>query len=141
MPGHVLVAEDSQLLAALLGDALRAHGVAGSVEVFPSGDTLLQRLQAHLEAGEEVALLVIDINLPGGSGLDVGRRARALEAERGRRPAPLVFFSSRDEDAEIASAVADCFPARFVHKIDRSGPARVAYEGARLIRSLLEGAP
>lgn len=140
MPGHVLVVEDSQLLASLLGDALRAHGVASSVEVFADGAALLARYRAHLESGAPVALLVIDINLPKSSGLDVGRSARALEQERGAGPCPVVFFSSRAEDAEIASAVADCFPARFVHKIDRSGPAQVALEGARLIRSLFGAA-
>ena len=140
MPGHVLVAEDSQLLAALLGDALRAHGVAASVQVFRSGEELLLRFGEHLRAGEHVALLIVDINLPKLSGLDVGRQARALEAEAGAQACPMVFFSSREEDAEIASAVAECFPARFVHKVDGSGPARVALEGAKLMRALLPGA-
>ena len=56
----------------------------------------------------------------------------------GAGPAPIVFFSSRDGDAEIQAAVADCFPARYVQKNDQEGPAAVALEGARLMRKLVD---
>lgn len=137
MTTRVLIAEDSQLLGALLSDALRAHARVDVAEHLTGGEKLLDRYRALLSDGEKVHLLVLDIHLPGLTGLDVGRRARRLEGEKQVRAAPIVFFSSRTEDAEIHQALVDCFPARFVHKVDDAGPAKVAMEGALLIGSLL----
>lgn len=134
----VLIAEDSTLLAALLRDALLAHGVGESCKAYPHPAAFFTAFAELLEAEEAARLLVIDINLPDESGLDLGRRVRAVERQKGRGPAPIVFFSSREHDEEIERAVADCFPARFVHKVDEGGPARVALEGARLMRRMIE---
>jgi CheY-like chemotaxis protein len=134
---RVLVVEDSQLLAALLADALRAHGVGQSVSVHSSAEAAWTAFQAHADAGGTVGLLVVDITLPGEDGLAFGRRVRERERALGAAPAPMVFFSSREIDAEINAAVADCFPARYVQKQDEQGPAAVALEGARMMRKLV----
>lgn len=138
MSGHVFIVEDSTLLAALLGDALRAQGITQSVTTTATGQAFAAKYRAKLASKDAVALIVLDIQLKEESGLDVGRQARAIEREFSASPCPIVFFSARDSDEEIEAAVADCFPARFVHKRDRSGPAQVALEGSVLIRTLFE---
>lgn len=137
----VLVAEDTQLLAALLKDALAAHQVARRVMVFSTGPDFLDAYTQLLNDGKPVRLLVLDIMMPGLDGLDTGRMIRNLERHHKADPAPLVFFSSREEDDEIRAAVADCFPARFVRKRDSKSPALVALEGARLLRDIVSGQP
>lgn len=133
----ILIAEDSPLLLALLKDALLAHGVGSVVSAFADAEGLYECYERRLTGEDGVKLLVIDIMLPGEDGLSLGRRLRALERDRGCWPAPLVFFSSRPEDDDIVQAVADCFPARYVQKLDDTGPAQVALEGARLIRRMI----
>ena len=69
--------EEPQLrrAAALLEDYLRARpGLQGQVEVFQSGSALLDRLE---ETGG-FDLYLLDILMPGSSGIDAGRRLRAL---------------------------------------------------------------
>lgn len=139
MPTRVLVCEDSNLLAALLKDALRAHVVADVVDVYRDGPSLLAAYQTSMLLREDAALLVLDIELPGPSGLVVGRTCRAYERAASMRPSPIVFFSGKAEDDDVKQACADCFPARYVQKQGTGGPASVALEGARLIRSLVAG--
>jgi CheY-like chemotaxis protein len=139
VPGRVLVAEDSNLLAALLKDALRAHGIADQVDVYKDGGAILDAYQTMVMLHERATLLVLDIQMPGPSGLVVGRTCRAYERQVKLGPAPIVFFSGRTEDDEIKAALADCFPARYVQKQGQGGPAQVVLEGVKLIRSLLGG--
>jgi DNA-binding response OmpR family regulator len=133
----VLVAEDSQLLATLLTDALKAHSVAEQTEAHKTADAFYAALERRVRNSEPVSLMIIDINMPGENGLSLGRRVRELERSVGAMPAPIVFFSSRESDPEIVEAVAECFPARFVHKTDASGPGMVAFEGAMMMKKLM----
>lgn len=135
----ILLAEDSLLLLALLKDALLAHGVGSPVEAFPDAERLYEGYARRLDDGVGAKLLVIDIQLPGEDGLSLGRRVRDLERDRGALAAPVVFFSSRAEDDEITRAVSDCFPARYVQKLDEGGPAQVALAGALLMKRMLAG--
>jgi DNA-binding response OmpR family regulator len=137
MAARVLVCEDSTLLAALLKDALRAHVVGDVVDVYKDGPALLDAYRTAILLREPATLLVLDIELPGPSGLTIGRTCRAYEREAKMAPAPIVFFSGQDEDDEVKRAVVDCFPARYVRKHGQAGPATVALEGVRLIRSLV----
>ena len=96
MPSRILVVEDDPRVAASLERALRAHGYL--VDVAPDGATAI-----HLARGVPDAM-VLDINLPDVSGLDVCRFVRsealavpvlmltaraAVEATRDGRPLEL----------------------------------------------------
>jgi len=135
----VFVIEDSQLLAALLRDAIEAHAVGDEVQSFRFAAPAREAHEAVLASADNVALFVVDIELPGEDGLSFGRGVRQRELAAGREPAPIVFYSSREPSPEIDKAVADCFPARFVHKTDDASPAAVALEGARMLRRMLDG--
>jgi two-component system OmpR family response regulator len=81
---HVLLVEDDALLADGLTRVLTAHGMA--VDVVNNGsqaDAMLQRM--------EVAVLVLDIGLPGIDGFEVVRRLRA----RGNA-VPVLLLTARD---------------------------------------------
>ncbi len=71
MPRHIVVVEDSQALNELLCDALRdaGHEAAG----FLDAESLAE--YPHLK---DTDVLVLDIQLPGESGLQVARRLRPL---------------------------------------------------------------
>ena len=138
--GPVLVAEDSNLLAALLRDAFQAHGVAGEVKVYKDGHSFLAAYAEFAARQKPVRLLVVDIHMPGLNGLEAGREIRTMERNAKQDPTPMIFFSSSELSPEIESAVADCFPARFVRKEEDQGPATVAIVGARMIRGILDDA-
>jgi CheY-like chemotaxis protein len=137
MTTRALIVEDTALLRALLTHALTDEKVADDVSGHANASSAFEAYEALLDEGSEVSLLVIDINLPDETGLSLGRRIRAREESAGKRPAPIVFFSSRAHDDEIDEAIAECFPARYVQKKDESGPEEVAREGAKLIGETL----
>jgi len=68
MPSRILVVEDDRRVAASLERALRAHG--HEVEVAPDAATALRHVRGAPDA------VVLDVNLPDVSGLDVCRMIR-----------------------------------------------------------------
>ncbi|MER8044796.1 response regulator transcription factor [Streptomyces sp. NPDC094032] len=70
---RVLVAEDERMLAELVAEGLRAHGMA--VDVALDGDAALERLTVN-----DYDVLVLDRDLPGTHGDDVCRSLVASEA-------------------------------------------------------------
>ena len=81
----VLLVEDEPEIVGLLTDFLAVEGFGVVAAADPSG--ALDQLAAH-----EVACVVLDVMLPGGSGFDVCRRIRE------RSDVPLLFLSARGED-------------------------------------------
>jgi DNA-binding response OmpR family regulator len=84
---HVLLVEDDTVLADGLSRVLSGHGMA--VDVLRNGsdaDALLQRAEAA-----ELAVVVLDIGLPGIDGFEVVRRLRA----RGSAT-PVLLLTARD---------------------------------------------
>ncbi|CAN7290327.1 response regulator transcription factor [Pseudoduganella sp. LjRoot289] len=84
---HVLLVEDDAVLADGLHRVLSGHGMA--VDVLRSGteaDALLQRAESA-----EVAVVVLDIGLPGIDGFEVVRRLRARGSST-----PVLLLTARD---------------------------------------------
>jgi len=71
MPHRILVVEDSQALNELLCDALRKAG--HEVKGFLDAESLLEYAQL-----KDTQILVLDIHLPGDSGLQLAERLRPL---------------------------------------------------------------
>jgi DNA-binding response OmpR family regulator len=89
---RILLVEDEQHLARGLSFNFSAQGYA--VEIAERGDAALVRL---LEGpGPPVDLVVLDVLLPGLSGLDVLARLRAAES-----PIPVLMLTARDSDQDI----------------------------------------
>ena len=89
---RILIAEDDQVLADGLLRTLRASGAAA--DHVASGT----EADAALMTNTEFDLLILDLGLPGGSGLDIIRDVRTWSG------VPIVVLSARsDEDGKIAA--------------------------------------
>jgi DNA-binding response OmpR family regulator len=83
----VLLVEDEPEIVGLLSDFLAAEGFGVVAAATPNA--AIDRLAAH-----DVAAVVLDVMLPGGSGFDVCRRIRE------HSDVPLLFLSARGEDED-----------------------------------------
>jgi DNA-binding response OmpR family regulator len=83
----VLLVEDDPEITALLSDFLAVEGFGVLAAADPPA--ALAALDQH-----DVACVVLDVMLPGGSGFDVCRRVRT------RSDVPLLFLSARGEDED-----------------------------------------
>jgi CheY-like chemotaxis protein len=96
----ILYVEDEPLLRISVAEMLSEEG--WRVVSCAHGRAAL----ARIEGGEHFDLLVLDNGLPGVSGLELLRRARALEH---RRATPVVIFSAGDCEREARESGADAF--------------------------------
>ena len=103
-PHTVAIVEDDPGMRRGLGRVLNLHGF--EVEIFPSAEAFL----ARDPDSPVVACLVLDINLPGMSGLELRRRLTAAGSTL-----PVIFITAVDHDAvETAAIQAGC--AAYLHK-------------------------
>lgn len=101
---HVLVVEDDAIHAKLVRRVLGETG-ATQVTVVPSGEAAIERLQATADLPEaSIDLVLLDLRLPGASGLDVLKIVRAAGPHR---LTPVVVMSCSQADADVA----DCMQA------------------------------
>jgi two-component system LytT family response regulator len=91
---RTLIAEDEPLAAEGLADWVRQRPELELVGTRPDGASALQAIREL-----EPALLLMDIHMPGLSGLQV---LRALEAEPPPRPPAVIFTTADDEHAVTA---------------------------------------
>lgn len=82
-----LLVEDDPRLAALTSEYLRRHGV----QVVQAGDVATALAEARLTRFD---IVLLDLMLPGGSGLDVCRELRA------RSDVPILILTARGEEAD-----------------------------------------
>lgn len=94
--GHVLIVEDEAHMARFLRAAL-THAAFDST-VLASGEAALQRL-----AQQSFDLILLDIRLPGMSGLEVCRR---LKADPRLRHIPIIFVTTYHDHQMRAQAFA-----------------------------------
>jgi two-component system response regulator MtrA len=88
MKGRVLVVDDDQALAEMLGIVLRSEGLEASF-VF-DGDAALERFRQF-----KPDLVLLDVMLPGTDGIDVCRQIRA---ESGT---PIVMLTARSDTVDV----------------------------------------
>jgi DNA-binding response OmpR family regulator len=92
MDTRILLVEDEAHLARGLSFNFEAQGY--DVEVAPRGEAALERLEDP--DALPIDLVVLDVMLPGISGLDVLRRLRELE-----NPVPVLLLTARDSEQDI----------------------------------------
>lgn len=93
--GRILVADDEPHIRRILATLLEAASF--DVDPVATGTAAL----AHLEADTEYDLVLMDIMMPGATGLDVLRRLRELD-HRGSLPVIILTAKGQDADREIA---------------------------------------
>ena len=84
LPGRTLVVDDNESIRAFLRHFFKLENLP--VEIVASGPAALERLRA---APQDFALLVTDCEMPGMTGLELARQARALRADL-----PMIIFST-----------------------------------------------
>lgn len=112
-PARLLLVEDSVADAKLFRLALEEVG--SETELLRAHDTAeALDLLAAVSAGEHPRpdVVVTDLNLPRGSGIDVVRRLRTDPA---LRTIPVVVFSSSRDDVDVATAY-ECGASSYVVK-------------------------
>ncbi len=87
MPASILVADDEEKIAAMVGSYLTASGFVVSLAF--DGVQALSLFRAS-----SYDCLILDINMPGMDGLDVAREVRKISA------VPIVFLSARSDETD-----------------------------------------
>jgi DNA-binding response OmpR family regulator len=87
---HILIAEDDADIADLIAHSLTKAG--WSPHVTSAGDEALAYLRSH-----PVDVIVLDLMLPGLSGLDV---CRAVRADRATAALPVIMLTARTDEAD-----------------------------------------
>jgi two-component system OmpR family response regulator len=85
---HILLVDDDETLSALLSEYLQAEGF--DVETLNNGEAAIARLLQT----DEFDTVVLDIMMPGLSGLDVLRNVRA------KRQVPILMLTGRGDDID-----------------------------------------
>lgn len=99
-PVTILLVEDSDVVHRVVKKTLELEG--WRVEVYEDGDAALR----ELEGEGQCDLIITENDLPGASGLELIRRARALPH---RRDTPIIMFSSCPHGEEALGAGTDEF--------------------------------
>jgi FixJ family two-component response regulator len=110
----VVVVEDDAGMRKALARLLRVAGYRTAL--FPSAEAFLDSTESHL-----VACLVLDIHLPGISGLELRRRLTALGCHW-----PVIFITAQDEDSACAEA----------RQLECVAYFRKPFEGAALLEAI-----
>ena len=111
IPLRVVICEDDPNLATLIEEILDADGRFLVVGKAGSGDDAVRVVQA-----EEPDVVLMDIGLPGGDGIDATRTIRARDAGQ-----HVVIYTGSDEYEDVARAD-DAGAAGFLHKDALTSP-------------------
>jgi two-component system response regulator len=99
--GTILLVDDSPDDVALTLRAFRANRITNKVDVASDGEEALDYLLRESERRPKPVLILLDINLPKVSGLEVLRRIRTDERTR---YLPVVVLSTSSEDRDIVES-------------------------------------
>jgi CheY-like chemotaxis protein len=108
----IVVLEDEPAVARLIERVLGVAGVANPVEVVGDGNAAWARLEAHGDDGTPPVLVLLDVNVPGRSGLQV---LEAMRAHPALATVPVVMLSGAGEREDVERATAQG-PTRYLTK-------------------------
>lgn len=126
---RILLVEDNPADVRLVREALRSHGISPQLMVISDGEEALRHLLGlnNVDSGELPDLLLLDINLPRRSGLEVLREFRS---QRPEITLPVIIVTSSvlpDDRGEAADlGVHDYFrkPSRLDEFMELGGVVR-----------------
>jgi len=114
----VLVADDSPTIRAHIEDIFRDRGFAREVICFENGREAIQGYVQIKEAGGQIGLLVLDLEMPVMNGLLAASTIRQIEKQRKYEPVTILFFSGRKRDERLDTALQRMKPAMYINKGD-----------------------
>jgi CheY-like chemotaxis protein len=101
MPGRILIADDSATIRRLIRGILQFRG--HEIVEAATGDEALQAIERE---GRALDVAILDLMMPGRTGLEVLAELRAAEAGRSAdRPLPVIILTAEDDEAEHALAI------------------------------------
>lgn len=95
MPGWIAIVEDESDIAELEAQSVKKEGF--EAKLFESGDAFLNTV---LKEKNKPALILLDIMLPGSSGLDILRIIRNTPEYEALRNIPVIFVTARDSEVD-----------------------------------------
>jgi len=98
---RVLVAEDNAADVYLIREALREHDVKCDLRVAPDGSEVLQILSHESPEGEQLKLIILDLNLPRHDGIEILQRLQDI----GLQHIPVVVLTSSDSQRDRQLAI------------------------------------
>ena len=113
----VLVAEDNEINA-LLANALLTR-LGHRPTVVGTGDAAVEAWLAARMTSESYDLLLMDLQMPRGGGIEAVRRIRAIEAQEGGRRLPIFALTATALDENRAACLAAGMDAFLVKPLDR----------------------
>jgi len=142
LPPLILLAEDSRLIRAIVSNHLRTRFPKAQVLAGVDGRQALTEATRALAASERRGVAIFDLQMPKLNGLALATALRAVEEALGRKPLPIVFFSSVRVNEQLRSAMEEANPAAYLHKTDSDNPeamvGRLEQVMASMIRRVYE---
>jgi len=127
-PLDVLVAEDNEINALLTRAMLTRLGHQPAV--VESGAAALDRWRAACDSGLPYDLILMDMQMPGMDGLEVARRIRAAETERGAGRTPIIALAANAFAEDREACLAAGMDGFLVKPLDRERLAAALAEVA-----------
>lgn len=135
----VFIAEDSDLLRRMLSDMLVEARLAKRVFTCRDGREFISSVSEEMKEGAPVNLVILDVNMPGVSGIDAARILRALEERLQRaKKIPILFFTVVKCDEKFRKILEFCKPSAYLNKSSSSTPERLTQRVHEVIKRLLE---
>jgi PAS domain S-box-containing protein len=113
----VLVAEDNQINALLATSLLARLGHRPTV--VGTGDAAVDAWRAARSTKAPYDLLLMDLQMPGGGGIEAVRRIRAVEAQEGGRRLPIFALTATVFDENRAASLAAGMDGFLIKPLDR----------------------
>jgi CheY-like chemotaxis protein len=82
-------------------EALREYGVICDLRVAPDGSEVLQILSSEVPGGEQLKLIILDLNLPRHDGIEILQKLRDV----GMNHIPVVVLTSSDSQRDRQLAI------------------------------------
>jgi CheY-like chemotaxis protein len=113
----VLVAEDNEINALLAKSLLTRLGHRPTVVA--TGDAAVEACVAAQADGSPYDLLLMDLHMPGGDGIEAARRIRTMEAARGGRRLPVFALTATAFDEDRAASLATGMDGFLIKPLER----------------------
>ncbi len=114
----ILVAEDNEINA-LLANALLSR-LGHGITLVSTGNAAVEAWRASVDAGTPYDLVLMDLHMPGGDGIEAAQRIRAMEAEHGRGRVPLFALTANAFEEDRRTCLAAGMDGMLVKPLDRA---------------------